>query len=209
MTSSTNKETQEQSHHGTSGHVTVGGKKEVHAQKHPLKLYFVVWILLFVLSACSYAIDYFNFQGYLRWTLILIFMFLKAGAIVAIFMHMAWERLALVYAILAPPLALIVFIALMAFEGDYTNFSRITHFAKEPRIVQLGSEHVSSSLEQHESTSSLVAAATSAPTPAAAPTPTAKGPDALADLIKDAKQWVSPTGDYANTRHAIADCSIS
>ena len=174
----------------------------MHAQKHPLKLYFVVWILLFVLSACSYAIDYFNFQGYLRWTLILIFMFLKAGAIVAIFMHMAWERLALVYAILAPPLALIVFIALMAFEGDYTNFSRITHFAKEPRIVQLGSEHVSSSLEQHESTSSSVAAATSAPTPAVAPTLTAKGPDALADLMKDAKQWVSPTGDYANTRHS-------
>ncbi|MFM9162771.1 MAG: cytochrome C oxidase subunit IV family protein [Methylocystis sp.] len=202
MTSSTNKKTQEQSDHGTSGHVTVGGKKEVHAQKHPLKLYFVVWILLFVLSACSYAIDYFNFQGYLRWTLILIFMFLKAGAIVAIFMHMAWERLALVYAILAPPLALIVFIALMAFEGDYTNFSRITHFAKEPRVVQLGSEHGSSSLEQHESMPSPVAAATSAPTPAAAPTPTAKGPDALADLIKDAKQWVSPTGDYANTRHS-------
>lgn len=196
MTSSINKETQKHSHHESSSHVAAGGKKEVHAQKHPLKLYFVVWILLFVLSACSYAIDYFNFQGYLRWTLILLFMFLKAGAIVAIFMHMAWERLALVYAILAPPLALIVFIALMAFEGNYTNSSRITHFAKEPQVVQLSSEHASSPIEQHGSTPAPVAAATSAPAPAA------KGPDALAELIKDPKQWVSPTGDYANTRHS-------
>ena len=41
----------------------------------------------------------------LRWGLIIIFMLLKAGLIVAVFMHMAWERLALVYAILLPPLA--------------------------------------------------------------------------------------------------------
>ena len=40
----------------------------------------------------------------LRWTLILLFMFLKAGFIVAIFMHMNWERLALKLAILVPPL---------------------------------------------------------------------------------------------------------
>ena len=40
----------------------------------------------------------------LRWSLILLFMMLKAGLIVAVFMHMAWERLALAYAILLPPL---------------------------------------------------------------------------------------------------------
>ena len=33
-----------------------------------------------------------------------LFMLLKAGFIVAIFMHMAWERLALKFAILVPPL---------------------------------------------------------------------------------------------------------
>ena len=32
-------------------------------------------------------------------------MLLKAGLIVAVFMHMAWERLALICAILLPPLA--------------------------------------------------------------------------------------------------------
>ena len=64
-------------------------------QQHPIKLYLVVWGWLFVLSACSYLVDYFHVQGYLRWFLILLFMMLKAGLIVAVFMHMAWERLAL------------------------------------------------------------------------------------------------------------------
>ena len=43
----------------------------------------------------------------LRWSLILLFMILKAGLIVAVFMHMAWERLALIYAILVPPVLLL------------------------------------------------------------------------------------------------------
>ena len=38
-------------------------------------------------------------------------MILKAGLIVAVFMHMAWERLALAYAILLPPLLVLVFVA--------------------------------------------------------------------------------------------------
>ena len=41
-------------------------------------------------------------------------MMLKAGLIVAVFMHMAWERLALVYAILVPPVLVLVFVAIMA-----------------------------------------------------------------------------------------------
>ena len=99
-----------------------------HGQQHPLKLYLLVWALLFILSTFSYLIDYFDLQGMTRWSLIILFMVLKAGFIVAIFMHMAWERLALVAAILLPPLALLVFIALMNFEGDYTNGAREAHF---------------------------------------------------------------------------------
>ena len=72
-------------------------------QQHPITLYLVVWGWLFVLSAFSYLVDYFHIEGYLRWSLILTFMMLKAGLIVAVFMHMAWERLALAYAILLPP----------------------------------------------------------------------------------------------------------
>jgi len=104
-------------------------------QQHPLAVYFWIWGLLFVLSGFSYAVDYFQLQGALRWTLILVFMFLKAGFIVAIFMHMAWERLALIYAILVPPLCLLVFIALMAIEGDYTFISRLVAFGPAAEIA--------------------------------------------------------------------------
>jgi len=98
-------------------------------QEHPIRLYLVVWGWLFVLSACSYLVDYVGLQGYLRWTLILLFMILKAGLIVAVFMHMAWERLAMVYAILLPPIAVLVFVAIMVFESDYTALTRMNFFS--------------------------------------------------------------------------------
>jgi cytochrome c oxidase subunit IV len=97
-------------------------------QHHPIKLYLVVWGWLFVLSACSYLVDYFGLQGYLRWSLILLFMMLKAGLIVAVFMHMAWERLALAYAILLPPVLVLVFVAIMVFESEYTHLIRVVFF---------------------------------------------------------------------------------
>jgi cytochrome c oxidase subunit IV len=98
-------------------------------QQHPIKLYLVVWGWLFVLSTCSYLVDYFGLHGYLRWSLILLFMVLKAGLIVAVFMHMAWERLALAYAILLPPVLVLVFVAIMVFESDYTHLIRVISFA--------------------------------------------------------------------------------
>jgi cytochrome c oxidase subunit IV len=98
-------------------------------QEHPISLYFKVWFLLFVLSACSYYVDYAGFQGFLRWGLILTFMFLKAGFIIAVFMHMAFERLALAYAIIAPPSVLLVLILLMALEANYTFFTRLLFFS--------------------------------------------------------------------------------
>jgi cytochrome c oxidase subunit IV len=104
---------------------------EAHGQQHPLGVYFKIWALLFVLSAASYAVDYFQVQGMLRWFLILVFMFLKAGLIVAVFMHMMWERMALVYAIIVPPLLLVTFLGIGALEADYTWLSRSTFFAPE------------------------------------------------------------------------------
>ncbi len=97
-------------------------------QQHPIGLYLKIWGLLFVLSTLSYLVDYFHFHGYLRWSLILLFMLMKAGLIVAVFMHMAWERLALIYAILVPPLCLLVLVALMALEADYTFATRLLFF---------------------------------------------------------------------------------
>jgi cytochrome c oxidase subunit IV len=101
-------------------------------QEHPIRLYLVVWVWLFILSACSYMVDYLHVQGALRWSLILIFMILKAGLIVAVFMHMAWERLALVYAILVPPIAVLVFVWIMAIESEYTLWTRLTFFGANP-----------------------------------------------------------------------------
>jgi cytochrome c oxidase subunit IV len=97
-------------------------------QQHPIKLYLAVWGWLFVLSTCSYLVDFFGLHGYLRWSLILLFMVLKAGLIVAVFMHMAWERLALAYAILLPPVLVLVFVAIMVFESDYTHLLRVIFF---------------------------------------------------------------------------------
>ena len=45
-------------------------------------------------------------------------------------MHMAWERLALKFAILLPPLCLIVLIGFMAIEGDYTFLTRGIAFVR-------------------------------------------------------------------------------
>ncbi len=106
-----------QTHNQSEGH-----------QQHPISVYFKVWGLLFVLSSFTYLVDILQLQGGLRWTLILVFMFLKAGLIVAIFMHMVWERIAFVLAILSPPLCLLVLIGLMASEASYTHLNRLIFF---------------------------------------------------------------------------------
>jgi cytochrome c oxidase subunit 4 len=110
-------------------------------QQHPISVYFWIWGLLFVLSTMSYMVDYMAFQGYLRWTLILVFMMLKAGLIVAVFMHMVWERLAIVYAIMIPPLAILVLITLMALEGDYTYLARDTFFSDWQNFFEIQKHH--------------------------------------------------------------------
>jgi hypothetical protein len=46
-------------------------------QEHPISIYLWIWLLLFVFSFFSYMVDYMNFQGFWRWSLILVFMFLK------------------------------------------------------------------------------------------------------------------------------------
>jgi len=103
-------------------------------QQHPIGIYLKIWGLLFVLSAASYMVDYFHVQGYLRWFLIITFMLLKAGLIVAVFMHMLWERLALIYAILIPPLLLLVLLGIGALEADYTFLTRGTFFGAESAV---------------------------------------------------------------------------
>lgn len=109
--------------------MTTSQAHDIDGNQHPISLYLWIWGLLFVLSSFSYMVDYLQFQGYLRWSLIITFMLLKAGFIIAIFMHMAWERLALKLAILAPPTLLLVLIGLMTLEADYTFLTRLLFFA--------------------------------------------------------------------------------
>jgi len=122
-------EGREHSLHAQAHDALVPAVARTKGQQHPIKLYLVVWGWLFVLSTCSYLVDYFGIHGHLRWSLILLFMVLKAGLIVAVFMHMAWERLALAYAILLPPVLVLVFVAIMVFESDYTHLLRLLFFA--------------------------------------------------------------------------------
>jgi len=98
-------------------------------QQHPIRIYLVVWGLLFLVSALSYSTDFID-RGFWRWMLILLFMVLKAGFIVAVFMHMRWERFALISAILTPPVLLLVLVGLMTIESDYTRSTRIEHFGE-------------------------------------------------------------------------------
>ncbi len=97
-------------------------------QQHPIGVYLKIWAWLFVLSTASDLVDYFHVESYLRWFLILLFMALKAGLIIAVFMHMMWERLALLYAIVVPPALVLVFVLIMALESDYTFLTRLTFF---------------------------------------------------------------------------------
>ncbi|MCW3477951.1 cytochrome C oxidase subunit IV family protein [Neisseriaceae bacterium JH1-16] len=114
-----------------SAHPTQAGD-HASGQQHPISLYLKVWGLLFVLSTLSYLVDYFNIQGLLRWFLLIAFMLLKGGLIIGVFMHMRWERLALIVAILLPPLCLMVFIGLMQAEAHYTYDTRGAFFSAPP-----------------------------------------------------------------------------
>lgn len=94
-------------------------------QRHAIGIYLWVWCLLFVLSTFSYLVDVVGFEGYLKWFLITLFMLLKAGLIVSVFMHLVWERLALICAVLVPPGVLLFLMLLMAIEGQHVLSSRL------------------------------------------------------------------------------------
>jgi cytochrome c oxidase subunit 4 len=104
-------------------------------QQHPLKIYYIMWGALFILSGFSYATDFMD-HGALRTFLILTFMMLKASGIVWIFMHMGWERLALKLAILGPPVAILVLIWLMSLEGLYIEETRLENYGESTFVPQ-------------------------------------------------------------------------
>lgn len=98
-------------------------------QHQPFQVYLVVWGLLFVLSAMSYFLDYFDVHpDILRKFLITAFALIKAALIVGFFMHMRFERMALVLAILLPPLLLMALVAIILPEGTYVSGVRQLFF---------------------------------------------------------------------------------
>lgn len=97
-------------------------------QQHPLKVYFWVWGWLFVLSVGSYVVDISDLHTHIKWILIALFMLVKAGLIMAVFMHMIWERLSITMVILTPPGVLLVAMTIFALESQYTVSSRLQYF---------------------------------------------------------------------------------
>ena len=79
---------------------------------------------MFGLSGFAYMVDYINVEGYLRWFLVTVFAFLKAGLVVGVFMHMAWERMAFLYAITLPPLFLLALAGILAVDGAFVYYIR-------------------------------------------------------------------------------------
>jgi len=80
-------------------------------QQHPLKIYWIMWGML------------------------------KAGGITWIFMHMGWERLALKLAILGPPVAILVLIWLMSYEGLYVEETRVEYYGESTMEPQTPAHH--------------------------------------------------------------------
>ena len=109
--------------------------KEGGHQEHPLGIYWLFWGLLFLLSGLSYWTDFWP-AGPLRQGAILTLMLAKAAGIVYIFMHMWWERLSLKIAILGPPVAILVLIWLMAYEGLYVEDTRVESFGESEMVVE-------------------------------------------------------------------------
>jgi cytochrome c oxidase subunit IV len=52
----------------------------------------------------------------------------KAALIMAIFMHLFWERYAIVNVLLWPMTLMLLFVGIMAAESEYTLFTRLFYF---------------------------------------------------------------------------------
>lgn len=107
---------------------TAGAGEATHAageHDHPdVGIFLKVWGMLFVVSVASYLVDIAPFPENLVWIQVLLitaFAFLKAGAIMHVFMHLKWERPTLVYIVLLPLLLLVLLVIFLVWEGAYVH----------------------------------------------------------------------------------------
>lgn len=68
----------------------------------PIRKYLIVWLWLFILSALAYFIDVVHIHQPWKAVLLVVVALMKAGMIMAVFMHLGYERLSLIYAVVAP-----------------------------------------------------------------------------------------------------------
>jgi cytochrome c oxidase subunit IV len=103
-----------------------------HAQQPDVGVYFKVWGLLFVLAATSYCISYFGVGQPLKAILLLALALLQAGLIVAVLMHLVWERVIVAYLMFVPPILLASFLAICFADGGYTHGTRSANYLATP-----------------------------------------------------------------------------
>ena len=90
------------------------------AEDHSIGVYLKVWGWLFVLSVLSYVVDIMTFDPqWIQWTLITVFALLKSALIMHVFMHLKWEPLSLVTAMLLPTVLVLLLVVFVAAEGAY------------------------------------------------------------------------------------------
>jgi caa(3)-type oxidase subunit IV len=98
-------------------------------QHQPLSTYLWVWGLLFLLSVFSYSVKLFEIRPFWLYALLVTaFALAKAGLIVSYFMHLKFERVGLVYAVLLPPLLILALVAFVMTEGAYVAALRQQFF---------------------------------------------------------------------------------
>ncbi len=83
----------------------------------PIRKYLVVWLWLFILSALAYFIDVVHVPAPWKAILLVVVALMKAGMIMAVFMHLGYERLSLIYAVVAPLVFLLVMTIAFLPEG--------------------------------------------------------------------------------------------
>ncbi|GBC92867.1 hypothetical protein HRbin15_01344 [bacterium HR15] len=102
-------------HEATIVHGDVHQEPVINRPHPPTRVYLVVWGWLFVLSFGAYLVELISEATTLalpiKWSLLTVIGLMKAGLIVAYFMHMRFERLSLIYAILLPTLLVIALVA--------------------------------------------------------------------------------------------------
>ena len=86
-------------------------------QSHSKKTYIKVWVWLLFITLAGFIISPLQLPGSVHTFLIIMVSLMKAGLIVAFFMHLKFERIGLIYSILLPLILLIALIAALLHEG--------------------------------------------------------------------------------------------